>query len=225
VSIDGSTLDVADDPALEAAFVRPGASHGQSAFPQIRFVSLVETGTHVMFATKMGPYDTSKIALTRQVLPALRNGMLALADRNFFGFDLWAAAKATGAEQLWRVKKNIRLPVEQRLPDGSYISSMYPSDKDRRHKRNGIRLRVIEYRLEGIRLSRPRDVPTLRHFQSQCHRKIGGMPSSVGHTGENPARLPGRGYRGTPGQSALALRLRDQIRVEVSPSSSSKRLA
>src|SRR5271168_891038 len=35
VSLDGSTLDVADDPANEKAFGRPGASHGQSAYPQI----------------------------------------------------------------------------------------------------------------------------------------------------------------------------------------------
>ena len=33
VSLDGGTFDVADDPALEAAFGRPGASHGASAFP------------------------------------------------------------------------------------------------------------------------------------------------------------------------------------------------
>ena len=34
VSIDGSTLDVADDPANEEAFGRPGSSRGSSAFPQ-----------------------------------------------------------------------------------------------------------------------------------------------------------------------------------------------
>jgi hypothetical protein len=46
VSLDGSTLDVADTPANEAAFGRPGASRGSSAYPQLRFVSLVENGTH-----------------------------------------------------------------------------------------------------------------------------------------------------------------------------------
>jgi hypothetical protein len=41
VSLDGSTLDVADEKANEDAFTRPGASRGCSAYPQIRFVSLV----------------------------------------------------------------------------------------------------------------------------------------------------------------------------------------
>ena len=57
--------------------------------------------------------------------------MLCLADRYFFGFEFWHQARGTGAELLWRVKKNLRLPCEQRLADGSYLSRIYPSQKDR----------------------------------------------------------------------------------------------
>src|SRR5438552_18173218 len=53
VSLDGSTLDVADEADNEATFGRPGASRGSSAYPQIRFVSLVENGTHVLFGSQM----------------------------------------------------------------------------------------------------------------------------------------------------------------------------
>src|ERR1700674_2933945 len=52
VSLDGSTLDVADEAANDEAFGRPGASRGSSAYPQIRFVSLVENGTHVLFGSQ-----------------------------------------------------------------------------------------------------------------------------------------------------------------------------
>ena len=45
VSLDGSTLDVADTAENEKAFGRPGASRGSSAFPKIRFVALLESGT------------------------------------------------------------------------------------------------------------------------------------------------------------------------------------
>src|SRR5450432_1884538 len=146
VSVDGSTLEVADESANDAAFGRPGASRGMSAFPQLRFVSLVENGTHVLFGTAMGPYATGEITLAKTVLDALRQGMLCLADRNFFGFPLWVQARATGAELLWRVKTNARLPREQPLADGSYLSHIYASDKDRRRQRNGMIVRVIEYR-------------------------------------------------------------------------------
>ena len=51
VSRDGSTLDVADEKGNAAAFGRPGASRGTSAYPQVRLVSLAEIGTHVLFGT------------------------------------------------------------------------------------------------------------------------------------------------------------------------------
>ena len=150
VSLDGSTLDVADEKANEDAFGRPGASRGNSAYPQIRFVSLVENGTHVLFGSKLDAYRTGEITLAKAVLPRLRKGMLCLADRQFFGFELWKQAQATGAELLWRVKKNMRLNCEKRLPDGSYLSRIYPSERDWRHKTNGMVVRVIDYRLEGV---------------------------------------------------------------------------
>jgi transposase IS4-like protein/DDE family transposase len=155
VSLDGSTLDVADTPANEAAFGRPGASRGSSAYPQLRFVSLVENGTHGLFASQMAPCGTGEVTLARPVLARLRAGMLCLADRSFFGFDLWILASQTGADLLWRLKRNIRLAPDRRLADGSYLSRIYPSERDWRHKTNGVIVRVIDYRLEGIAETEP----------------------------------------------------------------------
>jgi hypothetical protein len=155
VSLDGSTLDVADEPELDAAFGRPGVSQGESAYPQIRFVSLVENGTHVLFGTKMAGYAISEIALAKEVLSALAAGMLCLADRNFFGYEIWNLARATGADLLWRIKRNAYLPCEELLLDGSYLSHIYPSETDRRHQTNGVKLRVIDYRLEGVADAEP----------------------------------------------------------------------
>jgi Insertion element 4 transposase N-terminal/Transposase DDE domain len=155
VSLDGSTLDVADEDANDAAFGRPVAQRGKSAFPQIRFVSLVENGTHVLFGTQMGGYATSELALAKGVLPWLGQDMLCLADRYFFGFEFWRQAQATGAELLWRGRRNLRLACEQRLTDGSYLSRIYLSERDRYHNTNGAVVRVIDYRLEGVAGAEP----------------------------------------------------------------------
>ena len=155
VSLDGRTFDVADEKVNEDAFSRPGASRGSSAYPQIRFVSLVENGTHVLFGSQMDGYRTGEITLAKAVLPRLRKDMLCLADRQFFGFELWQLARGTGADMLWRMKKNMRMACEKRLLDGSYLSHVYPSVRDWRHQTNGIVLRVIDYRLEGIEGSEP----------------------------------------------------------------------
>ena len=76
--------------------------------------------------------------------------MLCLADRNFFSYILWKQAQETGSDLLWRVKKNLKLPCLRRFRDGSYLSRIYASAKDRRHDKNGIDVRVIEYTLEGV---------------------------------------------------------------------------
>jgi Insertion element 4 transposase N-terminal/Transposase DDE domain len=149
-SLDGSCLDVADTEENRAEFGMPGASRGESAFPQLRLVALVENGTHVLFGACLGRYAEGETTLAQAVLGALRPGMLCLADRYFFGYALWQRAASTRADLLWRVKGNLRLPRETVLPDGSYLSTIYPSEADRRHRTGGLQVRVVEYRLEGV---------------------------------------------------------------------------
>jgi hypothetical protein len=155
VSLDGSTLDVADTAENEKAFGRPGASRGASAFPKIRFVALLENGTHVLWAARMDRYSTDELTLAESVIPALGKEMLCLADRFFPSYKLWQRAAKTGADLVWRVRGNARLDVEQRLPDGSYLSRTYASTSDRRNRRNGITVRVIDYRLENVQGAEP----------------------------------------------------------------------
>lgn len=177
VSLDGSTLDVADEKANEESFGRPGASRGSSAYPQIRFVALVESGTHVLFGSQLDAYGTGEITLAKRVLPCLRQGMLCLADRNFFGFKLWEQAQATGAELLWRVKKNMRLECERRLPDGSYLSCVYASERDWRHRTGGIIVRVIDYKLDGVEGAEPiyRLVTTILDHKGAPAKELAGL--------------------------------------------------
>ncbi len=151
ISLDGSTLDTADTVENEKAFGRPGASRGSSAFPKIRFVALLENGTHVLWAARMSKYRTAETTLAQQVLPALRPGMLCLADRFFPGYKLWRMAARTRADLLWRIRQNARLDIDRRLPDGSYLSRIYLSTSDRRNQRKGIVVRVIDYRLKDVK--------------------------------------------------------------------------
>lgn len=155
VSIDGTTLDVADTKENEASFGRPGASRGRSAYPQIRAVCLAESGTHLLFDTEMGSYGTSESRLARPLLGRLTPEMLCLADRGFYGYQHWREALETGAALVWRMKKNLILPCNKRLEDGSYLSRIYASTKDRRHDRDGIDVRVIEYCLNNVEDSEP----------------------------------------------------------------------
>ena len=85
----------------------------------MRFMTLVENGTHVLFGAQLGRYADSETTLAHDVMPALRPGMLCLTDRYFFGHALWQTGTATGADLLWRVRCNLRLPRATVLADGS----------------------------------------------------------------------------------------------------------
>jgi hypothetical protein len=148
VSLDGSTLDVGDTTANAAEFGRPGVSRGDgSAYPQLRLCSLVENGSHVLFGTAIGPYSASETTLAAEVVTHLAPGMICIADRGFYGFELWRTALQTGADLLWRVKRNMLLRCDKRLADGSYLSTIYPTTKDRRNDQRGVTVRVVEYTL------------------------------------------------------------------------------
>ncbi|WP_097234600.1 IS4 family transposase [Streptomyces sp. 1331.2] len=146
VAVDGTTLDLADTEANDAFFGRHVSGRGASAFPQARVVGLAECGTHAVFAAVTGPLSASEQSLSRQLFDRLREGMLLLADRGFYGFELWQHARATGADLLWRVRKSANLPVVRVLSDGSYLSTVH-AEPDRRSRRNPVTVRVVEYTL------------------------------------------------------------------------------
>src|SRR3954464_9772028 len=126
VSLDGSCLDMADTEANRTAFGRPGAGRGESAFPQVRFVALVENGTHVLFGARLGGFGDGETTLAHDALPTLQPGMLCLADRQFFGHALWQGAAATGADLLWRGQRKLRPPRGGGAARGSYPPTAYP---------------------------------------------------------------------------------------------------
>jgi hypothetical protein len=154
VSLDGSGLEVADEAANREAFGVPGTQQGRTGYPQLRFVALLENGTHVLFGVALGGYQDAEVGLAHAAIQHLKPGMLCLADRGLSGYPLWAAASRTGAQLLWRIAKNRTLPVRERLADGSYLSEIEPAPLTRKRMATQdappLTVRVIDYRLPGV---------------------------------------------------------------------------
>jgi hypothetical protein len=150
VSLDGSTLEVAATAENDQAFGLPGSRRGSSAFPQIRFVALLENGTHVLWGAHMDRYATDELTLAEKVLPSLGKAMLCMADRFFPRYRLWRAAAKTGADLLWRRRQNARRDVASRLARRLLSQPYLRFHEDRRKKRYGIVVRVIDYRLKNV---------------------------------------------------------------------------
>lgn len=120
----------------------------------------MECASHAILAANLGAYRESEWAICQPLLTSLTAGMLCLADRGFNGYTHWATARATGAHLLWRCANNRTLPVGKRLPDGSYLSVIYPSGttskKQRQASPHGITVRVIDYALPHAPETQPR---------------------------------------------------------------------
>jgi hypothetical protein len=141
VAWDGTTVKADASGANIAAFGRP-RSNKTGHYPQVRLVTLVACGTRGLLGAVLGPFGKGEQTLAKDLVARLRAGMLLLADRGFYGFGLWTAAAATGADLLWRVSAKLSLPVAAALPDGSWLAHVNdPAAVRRRTARNGQRRR------------------------------------------------------------------------------------
>ena len=107
---------------------------GIAGYPAMRIVALAETGTRGLLGAVIGGKgERSEVPLARKLVPLLREGMLLLADRAYDAADLMKEISATGAHFLIRGSATRKPPVDEVLPDGSYLSRI-----------DGLRVRIIE---------------------------------------------------------------------------------
>lgn len=170
VSLDGSTLETADESRNARDFGYPRGMHGAAAFPQLRFVGLLESGTHAWLSVAVDAYSVSEMVLARRLLCKLGPSQLCLADRGYTGYPLYRDARATGAALLWRVRVDQRFPVVNRHPDGSY-DSVYRADRRSAREGHGdLEVRVITFdvRSAGKKAQHYRLITTLRPEQASA---------------------------------------------------------
>jgi Insertion element 4 transposase N-terminal/Transposase DDE domain len=150
MAVDGTTLDLADTPDNERAFGRPTTQrgHAAAAFPQLRLVALIETGTHALCDVVMRPFRCAELPAGLRLLRSVGPGMLLLWDRGFHSSAMVRRTLERGAHCLGRTRSNVILEPTELLSDGSFLAQLYPTPKARRHRVDGIEVRVIEYVLD-----------------------------------------------------------------------------
>jgi hypothetical protein len=160
MAIDGTTLDLPDTPENATAFGRPSTklkdgTRRLGPWPQVKLVWLVEVGTHVLCDLVIRPYASSEVAPARRLLRSVEAGMLVLWDRGLHSYAQLRATRDRGAHFLGRVSKSVNLIPEEELPDGSFLTTLYPSERARRLREDGLQVRVIEYMIDDPARPRP----------------------------------------------------------------------
>ncbi len=146
VALDGTDLDLDDCPENSEYFGKAKNQHGDGSYPKARLVGLIEVGTRATFGISVGVNSDSETVLALDVIPKLEPGMLCLADRLFMSWDIFDTARATKAQLLFRARTDRVLPIEKRLSDRSYESTIYHSAD--RKRTTGIKVRVLNYTAE-----------------------------------------------------------------------------
>ena len=147
VAIDGVLFDAPDTTVNSDHFGRSKSQYGKGAYPQVRTVALAECGTRVLLDYELSDETCrSEQALGAKLLARTKPGQLILADRLYCDGKLWRTVTDTGAHAIFRVKADTELPVERKLPDGSYMSVLTEGARTKSDSKQHP-VRVIQFRL------------------------------------------------------------------------------
>jgi hypothetical protein len=145
MAIDGSTEQVPDTPENAAVFGRHRGRRGESAFPQVGAIYLAECGTHAVVDAGFWPCHTSPRVVGFRMLRSVASGMLVMWDRGLHDYDMVRGVLQRHSQVLGRLPATVTPKVVRRLPDGSYLAYLYPTDYRRRKRGEHLLLRIIDY--------------------------------------------------------------------------------
>ena len=154
VSLDGSTLDIVDEDANVRRFGRSSAGRGGAAlFSRCGSYRWSRTGRMCCLGRTSGVWTRASSRWPRRCCPRCAPGCSVWLTGISMAFACGPGTSDRGGAALADLTD---APPSRRLPDGSYLSRVYASPTDHRRGRDGLVVRVIEYRLEGVPDAEPR---------------------------------------------------------------------
>jgi hypothetical protein len=146
-AVDGFVLDAPETAANRQGLGGPSDARGHPAgYPQVRVVTLTETGTHAQIDAAVGGHRTGEPELAIKMADSAA-GMLVIMDRGFPGVALWGAYTGAGAHLLIRARSCVAARPIEHLADGTYLARMNLAGQKRAAPGHVV-VRVIEYRID-----------------------------------------------------------------------------
>lgn len=156
--IDGVRFLLPDTPLNEWAFGRPDASRGESAFPQMLAVALVDTQGHQVKDVVFSDCRDAERPGCERLLHHLRRGDLGFIDRGFAAVWLFKRWMETGASFVGRIPASWKPEHIKWLGKGDslvrvhgpeYIhGTLTQSGKGPKQREVTLNLRLIEFEIE-----------------------------------------------------------------------------
>lgn len=122
VAIDGTYLDVPDDPATRARLSKGSNRYAAPGYPQICLVTLVACGTRAVIDAVFDPRTSGESTHGQRLARSLEPGMIVLLDRGFTSNAFLSTVAGTKAAFLARLSCARKPPFLRRFDDGSFLS-------------------------------------------------------------------------------------------------------
>jgi hypothetical protein len=148
MALDATFEDLADTRENVQVFGRHRSQHGESAFPQLLGMYLLECGTHAIIDAGFWPCHTAQTHAAKRLLRALDPAMLVLYDQGLHGFPLVQAILDRGSQILGRVPPIQTFTSVTHLADGTHLCRFWATPPcGRRATAPSVLVRVITYTL------------------------------------------------------------------------------
>ena len=168
VVFDGSTASMPDTESNRAKFKKSRAGRGESAYPQLRLVTLLGVATRLVIGVAYGPCrgkGTGERNLVIQIIKQVNyRQLLVLMDAGLGSFTMMKTLQKQQWEFVVKAATHHHFPSNQtRLADGSYLCKLSREVKQKqsasrqqpnRSQFETLIVRVIQYQIPGFRSQR-----------------------------------------------------------------------
>jgi hypothetical protein len=173
-SVDGTTLRVPDSPENRAHFGGhpAGGGHGDSGYPLVRVVALMELRSHLLRAAAFGPQAGGEYTYAAPLWAAVPDHSLTIVDRGFLAAAPLLALEHSGTQRHWlvRAKRNTRSRVLQQFGPGDAL---------------------VEMRVSPAARHRDPTLPTTWQARALAYQRPGHKPQLLLTSLRDPAQYPG----------------------------------
>lgn len=154
--VDGTVFRVPDSAANTEHFGKHRSSRGDSAYPQVRAVTLMTLRSHLLADVRFGPISTGEVTYAQDIWPAIPDNSLTIEDRGFLNAGGLVPLASQGKNRHWltRAKKNTAMQFIQIFEPGDGIVEMKVSSSARKRDPSlptTWRARAIRYERNGFR--------------------------------------------------------------------------
>lgn len=122
-AVDGVVWRTPDTPENRAAFSKSRNQNGESGYPQVRMVCLMELSSHLINASAFDSENINEMRLAAQLAVKTPDNSITLFDKGFYSLGLLHHWQSGGEQRHWLLplKKNTQYEVVRKLGRGDEL--------------------------------------------------------------------------------------------------------